>query len=64
MKINLNGISYNQIYEKYSYCGGCTLLTPCGLHLARCEIDVFYKHFCGRPNYIFQHCSNTFIFKI
>ena len=31
-----NHITYT---KKHSYCGGCNLLTPCGLHLARCEID-------------------------
>lgn len=43
MKINLNGLSYNHVYKKHSYCGGCNLLTPCGLHLARCEIDGFHR---------------------
>ena len=64
MKINLNGQSYNQIYKKHSYCGGCNLLTPCGLYLARCELDGFYRNLCSRPNYIFEHCHNTSIFEI
>ena len=64
MKINLNGLSYNQIYKKHSYCGDCNLLTPCGLYLARCKINGFYKPFCGRPNYIFEHYCNTSIFEI
>ena len=63
MKINLNGLSYNHVYKKQSYCGGCNLLTPCGLHLARCEIHQFHKNLCNRPNYIFEHC-NTSIFEL
>lgn len=63
MKINLNGLSYNRIYKEHSYCGDCNLLTPCGLHLARCAINVFYKNLCGRPNYIFENCNNS-IFKL
>jgi hypothetical protein len=63
MKINLNGLPYNRVCKEHSYCGGCHLLTPCGLHLARCEIDRFYKNLCSRPNYIFEHC-NTSIFAI
>lgn len=63
MKINLNELSYNRIYKKHSYCGGCTLLTPCGLHLARCELDGFYRNLCSRSNYIFEYC-NTSIFEI
>ena len=63
MKINLNGLSYNHVYKKHSYCGGCNLLTPCGLHLARCEIDGFHRNLCSRPNHIFEHC-NTSIFEI
>ncbi len=52
------------MYKKHSYCGGCNLLTPCGLHLARCELDGFYRNLCSRPNYIFEHCHNTSIFEI
>ena len=62
MKINLNGLSYKRMHEHFAYCGGCNLLTSCGLHLAQCAIHKFHRPFC-LPNYIFEHC-NTSIFKI
>ena len=64
MKINLNGLSYNRVYKKQSYCGDCDLLTHCGLNLARCILFISGRKLCRKPNYIFEHCHNTFIFKI
>ena len=63
MKIEFKRQSYERTYKHFAYCGGCNMLTPCGLHLARCELDVFYRNFCSRPNYIFENC-NTSIFEI
>lgn len=64
MKIEFKKQSYKRVHEHFAYCGGCNLLKPCGLHLARCELDVFYRNLCKRPNYIFEHCNNTSIFEI
>lgn len=62
MKIEFNKQSYKRTDEHFAYCGGCNLLTPRGLHLARCKIHKFYRPFC-LPNYIFENC-NTSIFEI
>jgi hypothetical protein len=61
MKIEFKRQSYERTYEHFAYCGGCNLLTPCGLY-AQCEIHKFYRPFC-LPDYIFENC-NTSIFEI